>query len=211
MRLTRLALLVPAAFALTGGTILTALGADSASRTTTIRACAKQNDGRLRTIGAAARCKKNEQLLEWNVQGPKGDPGADGAAGPAGPPGSSGPPGPGGSVGPAGATGPVGPQGPAGQPGAAGPVGPQGPAGAAGTQGPPGAQGPPGPTGATGPQGPAGATLTSLEGLNGVVCRPEGQAAGTIALTYDASGHAVLTCGAGGGGGGGGGGTGPIK
>ena len=41
--------------------------------------------------------------------------------------------------------------------------------------------------------------LDSLEGLDGLSCHAGGQS-GTVALSYDASGHAVLTCVAGGGG-----------
>jgi lamin tail-like protein/collagen triple helix repeat protein len=92
-----------------------------------------------------------------------------------------------------------GPQGEAGPPGPAGPIGPAGPEGAPGIAGPAGANGapgPPGPQGERGPQGPKGdpgTSLGSLEQLNGLACRSAGRD-GTVALTYDASAHAVLTC-----------------
>jgi hypothetical protein len=106
MRLTWLALLVPAALAPVGGTILAAHAGESPN--TTIRACARPHDGRLRAVDPAAPCHRNERPLEWNVQGLKGDtgaPGIDGAPGPAGP------------TGPAGADGQPGPPGPPGDPG----------------------------------------------------------------------------------------------
>ena len=93
--------------------------------------------------------------------------------------------------------GPAGPAGAAGQPGPTGPAGAPGPAGIAGPKGDPGA---PGAAGATGPRGPAGAGLSSLESLNGIGCNAGGHA-GTVALTYDASGVATITCGSTGGGG----------
>jgi len=99
-----------------------------------------------------------------------------------------------GPAGPAGAAGQSGPTGPAGAPGPAGIAGPNGDPGA------PGAAGAPGRAGPTGPQGPAGAGLSSLESLNGIGCNAGGHA-GTVALTYDASGVATITCGGSGGGG----------
>ncbi len=99
-----------------------------------------------------------------------------------------------GPAGPAGAAGQSGPTGPAGAPGPAGIAGPKGDPGA------PGAAGAAGRAGPTGPQGPAGAGLSSLESLNGIGCNAGGHA-GTVALTYDASGVATITCGSTGGGG----------
>ena len=197
MRLTSIGLLVPAACFVAGGIALVAGAGVDRRSTDVVHACAGKKDGRLRTVDAGSKCKRNERALQWNVQGPAGPAGAQGPAGSAGP------------IGPAGAVGPAGPV------GAAGPAGPAGSAGERGVQGPAGPQGPAGAQGATGPQGPAGAQgppgsggMTSLEDLNGVACHAGAQS-GTVALTYDASGHAVLTCAAGGGGGGGG--SGPIK
>jgi Lamin Tail Domain/Collagen triple helix repeat (20 copies) len=77
-----------------------------------------------------------------------------------------------------------------------GPEGPAGPGGAAGALGPAGQGGPRGPPGERGPQGPKGdpgTSLDALEALNGIACRVGGRN-GTVALTWDASAHAVLTC-----------------
>jgi hypothetical protein len=177
MRISRLALVVSAALVSAGATMLIAsAGTEATATATTIHACARLHDGRLRTIDANALCRHNERALEWDVQGRPGDAGP---AGPAGPPGDAGP------VGPA---GPPGDAGPAGPPGAPGPAGAAGPQGAAGAQGLPGPQGPPGPG------------LTSLEGLDGLACHASGQD-GTVSISYDASGRAELKCTATGGGG----------
>src|SRR3954451_21624924 len=79
-----------------------------------------QANGKPRIVTSADKCKKHDRVLTWNVQGPKGDPGAAGPAGPAGP------------IGP---VGPVVPAGPQGDAGPAGPAGATGPAGAAGPAG----------------------------------------------------------------------------
>jgi hypothetical protein len=100
---------------------------------------------------------------------------------------AQGPAGPAGAAGKAGATGPAGPAGAAGPTGAKGDAGPRGPSGAAGPAGP------------AGPQGPPGAGLSSLESLNGLSCHAGAQN-GTVALSYDASGVATITCSGGGGG-----------
>ena len=84
-------------------------------------------------------------------------------------------------------------RGPQGDPG---PAGPAGPAGADGAPGPAGPAGPPGQVGERGPQGPKGdpgTSIDALETLNGIACRAGGRN-GTVALTYDASAHAVFTC-----------------
>jgi collagen type I alpha len=192
MRLTPIGLLVPAACLVAGGVTFVAGASVEKKSVDTIHACAKKKDGRLRTVAGAANCRRDERALQWNVQGPKGDPGSEGPAGPAGPAGTAGQTGAAGPMGPAGAVGPAGP------PGATGPAGAQGPQGPAGPQGA---------TGAAGPQGPAGAGINSLEDLNGVACHAGGQA-GTVAVSYDSSGNAVIACTPGGGGGGG---SGPIK
>lgn len=87
-------------------------------------------------------------------------------------------------------TGPQGPAGPQGLPGLKGDTGATGPAGPTGPQGPQGPQGPKGDTGATGPAGPA---LGSLDALAGLPCG-SGAAAGTVTLTYGASGAVSLVC-----------------
>lgn len=90
-----------------------------------IKACVAKGHlgrgGRIRIVQSTDDCKRSEMPLFWNIsgevgpQGPKGDPGADGAAGPAGPQGLQGDPGTDGAVGPAGPQGPQGDPGPAGQ------------------------------------------------------------------------------------------------
>ena len=62
-----------------------------------------------------------------------------------------------------------------------------------GPPGPAGPIGPAGPQGDWGPKGDPGASIGSLEQLNGSACRTGGRD-GTIAVTYDASAHAVFTC-----------------
>jgi hypothetical protein len=86
-----------------------------------------------------------------------------------------------------------GPQGEPGPPGPAGPIGPAGPEGAPGSAGATGAPGPRGERGPQGPKGDPGTSFGSLEQLNGLACRAGGRD-GTVALTYDASAHAVFTC-----------------
>ena len=135
-------------------------------------------------------------------QGPEGPPGPPGANGDAGLPGARGATGATGPPGLPGLDGERGERGPAGPTGSTGPAGPAGTAGAKGDDGaagPPGATGPPGPAGPTGaagapgPTGPAGAGIASFDDLAGLHCTVSGSA-GTIAITYDASSHATLTC-----------------
>ena len=97
------------------------LGAGGANEDV-IHGCVNPSGG-LRVVGPQEDCKKNENRLSWNRQGPPGTPGQ------AGPPGREGAPGARGEAGPPGGAGPRGDQGPAGPPGAVGPAGPPGPAG----------------------------------------------------------------------------------
>lgn len=98
---------------------------------TMITICVK-NNGSVYVIGEGFRradCRRNDQLLSWNVSGVPGPQGPTGPTGPQGPSGNDG------ASGALGAIGPVGPQGPAGNdgaPGATGLTGPQGPAGSGG-------------------------------------------------------------------------------
>ena len=185
-----------AAAAIGGGTLAATAASHDDASPSVIKACANKASGRLRLAGPAGTCRHGERLVSWNVQGPTGAPG------PAGPPGPAGSPGPTGSAGPAGPAGAAGPAGPAGPAGARGPTGPAGATGHVGPTGPAGPAGTAGARGPTGPKGDPGAGLTSIQQLNGVSCTA-GTAAGTIAVSYDASNHVVLTCVAGGGGGGG--------
>ncbi len=71
------------------------------------------DEGRLvRLVASNEPCRRREQRVTWNEEGPKGDTGATGATGPQGPQGLAGPFGP---------SGPLGPQGPQGAPGASAP------------------------------------------------------------------------------------------
>ena len=67
-----------------GGMIPTAFGSDDV-----INACMKKN-GNLRVIDEGEACRRNEQPLFWNVQGPQGEQGPKGDTGDQGP---EGPPG----------------------------------------------------------------------------------------------------------------------
>jgi hypothetical protein len=61
-----------------------------AASAATIYACVKPKSGATRIVGAKARCKRGEQRLSWNTEGPRGPAGANGANGAAGAAGSSG-------------------------------------------------------------------------------------------------------------------------
>jgi len=179
---TRIA--VVAVFAAVGGGVAIAATSD-AGTSGLINACSRIGDGRLRLVAHADACRHNEVAVSWNSAGSPGPPG------PQGEPGSAGPQGP---AGPTGAAGPIGPQGPAGAQGPPGPKGDSGPAGAEGPAGPSGPQGPPG------PQGEPGPGLTSLEQLDGLACNAGG-VAGTVDVSCDSTGTAVIACAHTGGGG----------
>jgi hypothetical protein len=186
----RVPLIAATALALGGATGGTLAGADGV-----IHACVHSKEG-LRIVDSPQQCRKHEQALSWNVQGPKGARGDQGPAGAVGPPG------------PAGATGAAGPEGRIGLPGSKGDQGDRGlpgPPGAQGEPGPPGAQGPAGPTGEpgppgqpgpAGPQGPAGepgTRLASIADLNGLACST-GSAIGTISVSVTSTGEVTLKC-----------------
>ncbi len=111
-----------------------------------ITVCVNKSTLAARVLIKGGKCKKAEQTIVVNEQGPTGPVGAAGPTGAVGP------------VGPIGATGPVGPQGVMGLAGAAGATGAMGPAGPQGPPGPTGGIGLTGATGATGPQGSGGPT-----------------------------------------------------
>jgi hypothetical protein len=135
--------------------------------------------GNLRVVGNAGDCKKNEQALTWNQQGPAGPAGATGPTGPAGP---------------AGAKGATGPKGDTGAQGAQGPKGDTGAQGAQGPKGDPGSEGPKGEDGADGAPGAA-----TLGGLEGSTCT---RSDGSAGLVHVVQGNAIaITCTTGAGGG----------
>jgi large repetitive protein len=69
---------------------IAAIATAAASAPNTIDACRDIRHGLVRIVFDDTACKKNEAHMSWDIQGPKGDPGA---AGPAGPPGPKGDPG----------------------------------------------------------------------------------------------------------------------
>jgi hypothetical protein len=78
-----------------------------------INACVHRHTGRVRVVAGPGACRRGEQPLAWNVQGPagpSGPAGAPGAEGAPGPPGATGAQGPAGAVGARGPTGPAGAQ-----------------------------------------------------------------------------------------------------
>jgi len=119
----RRVLLVALPLVLAAGVALAAERAPDRKATGVINACVKKPGGRVRVVSGPGQCRRGEQAVSWNIQGPEGPRGATGPAGPAGPPGA---PGSDGARGPTGAPGPAGPA------GAAGPTGPAGPQGAPG-------------------------------------------------------------------------------
>ena len=116
LRRRRLLLLLLAPLVLGAGAAVAAHGTAHKRANGVIWACAKKEGGRLRTVAGPGRCRRGEQALSWNVQGPAGPPGSAGATGPAGPQGAVGPPGADGARGPTGAKGPTGATGRAGPP-----------------------------------------------------------------------------------------------
>lgn len=161
--------------ALVGSATLAAGASESALDDGIITGCQKSGKSFLRIVHDASKCRGNERVVQWNVQGPAGPSGPAGAMGPAGP------------------AGPAGPQGARGEQGAAGPAGP---AGQVGAQGP---AGPQGPAGAQGPQGPAGASLQALAGLAGLACTRADSSAGTVSLVTTAANLVEIHCNASGG------------
>jgi hypothetical protein len=78
-------------------------GLDAAAVDGVIEAC-RHKSGILLVPSEGKACKRSEQALSWDVEGPAGPAGADGKDGAPGP---EGPPGPAGPVGPAGPSGPI--------------------------------------------------------------------------------------------------------
>lgn len=187
---TRLVLAAAVLAVVAAGAAFASTGRSGKTAGTIIHACRNVHSGLLRIPAGTASCRETEEAVYWNVRGPKGERGAAGPAGAQGPAGAPGPPGP---QGPSGSAGPAGAQGPAGASGAAGAQGQTGPPGPQGAQGAQGASGLQGPSGPQGPKGDPGTGLASFESLGGLPCTLAG-AAGAIAVSYDGSGHAILTC-----------------
>jgi hypothetical protein len=111
-----------------------------------INACVNRITGAMRIIthAPASRCRVGEYPLSWNLIGPQGPAGVQGATGLQGPigltgaQGEQGTPGPRGDIGPQGASGATGSQGVQGEPGLKGDKGDPGSKGEKGDIGPPG-------------------------------------------------------------------------
>jgi hypothetical protein len=106
-------------FVLFGALALALAGADFAAHAASqrrgggvINACVNRHTGRVRVVARPNACRRGEQSLAWNVQGPAGPTGPAGADGPPGPAGAPGAPGATGATGPPGSRGPTGPAGP---------------------------------------------------------------------------------------------------
>jgi Collagen triple helix repeat (20 copies) len=116
MRLYRRRLLLVALpLVLAAGAALAAERSPERKANGVINACVKKPGGRVRIVSGPWQCRRGEQAVSWNIQGPAGPPGETGPAGATGP------------AGPAGERGPAGSDGAPGPPGAAGPAGPPGP------------------------------------------------------------------------------------
>lgn len=85
----------------------------------TYYACVNKSSGTIHMVHEGDDCNNNEELYEWNNEGPPGPQGPHGEIGPQGPQGNPGPQGPQGDPGPQGPQGEPGPQGPQGEPGPA--------------------------------------------------------------------------------------------
>src|SRR5215813_8664388 len=119
MKLTARKLVAPAAvLVLAAGIGVASAGIPSGGGK--IFGCYAKNGGALRVVAAGKKCKKTENAVFWNQQGPKGDPGTAGSSG--GSPQK-------GAQGQSGANGAKGDKGPKGDPG---PKGAKGDAGASG-------------------------------------------------------------------------------
>jgi hypothetical protein len=67
-----------------------AVGASAGDTPSVIYACKHPSGGWLRQVAGPAQCRRRETPVNWNIEGPKGDPGQDGAPGPRGDPGVKG-------------------------------------------------------------------------------------------------------------------------
>ena len=84
----RIVLLCALILALAGGGAFAAHATAHRHHGGVINACVNRHGGRVRVVPGPNACRRGEQSLAWNVQGPAGPPGpagADGAPGPAGP------------------------------------------------------------------------------------------------------------------------------
>ncbi|GIH96599.1 hypothetical protein ACFFMN_34895 [Planobispora siamensis] len=142
-----------------GGTLMVGGAAiANAGPGSTVYACVLKQTGAVRIVTATTTCRKGENKIAWNRQGPVGPEGAPGAAGAQGP---QGPQGPTGAQGPQGVKGETGPRGPQGERGLKGDKGDKGDKGETGERGP---QGPKGDKGERGLPGAGGFKLKYVAG-----------------------------------------------
>src|SRR5215216_2287996 len=71
----------------------TYVDAQSTPPTQVLRACVNTSSGQMQLVQGTAACTSNEQLVTWNVTGPKGDKGDKGDPGAKGEKGDPGTPG----------------------------------------------------------------------------------------------------------------------
>src|SRR3990172_1289184 len=67
------------------GVALTAVAYAHGSDLALIHACVNNNSGEIKIVGANETCRQNETPLDWNIQGPPGPQGIQGAPGVASP------------------------------------------------------------------------------------------------------------------------------
>jgi hypothetical protein len=115
----RIVLFGALALALAGGAALAAQTTGHRRHGGVVNACVQRKTGHVRVVAGPHACRRGEQALAWNIEGPAGPPGPAGADGAAGPPGPAGAPGADGAPGATGPAGPIGDRGPT------GPAGPQ--------------------------------------------------------------------------------------
>src|SRR5439155_1173351 len=96
----RIVLFGALALALAAGAALAAHTSGHRRHSGVVNACVQRKTGRVRVVAGPNACRRGEQALAWNIQGPAGPPGPTGAAGVDGPPGPAGAPGATGAAGP---------------------------------------------------------------------------------------------------------------
>src|SRR5580658_7046754 len=78
-------------FGALGILVFASTAAMAAPKSTVITACYNKDSGRARIVKSAAECRRDEDFVTWNIEGPAGPAGAQGPAGPMGLQGPAGP------------------------------------------------------------------------------------------------------------------------
>ena len=78
----RIVLFGALALALAGGAALAAHTSGHRRHSGVVNACVQRKTGRVRVVAGPNACRRGEQALAWNIQGPAGARGATGPAGP---------------------------------------------------------------------------------------------------------------------------------